>query len=197
MNSEQSKAKRVCPWWLGYLLASPLRAWIQSPATILAPHVRSGMTVLEPGPGMGFFTLELARLVGTKGRIVAPELQPQMLTTLARRAKKRGLGERIELRAAAESRLGIDDLASAVDFVLAFAVVHELPNAAMFFQECFAALRPGGQLLLAEPRGHVSRPDWDLTLHAAAQSGLHKIEDITIPRSHAALFAKPTRSGDS
>lgn len=191
MNSEQSKAKRVCPWWLGYLLASPLRAWIQSPATILAPHVRSGMTVLEPGPGMGFFTLELARLVGTKGRIVAPELQPQMLKTLARRAKKRGLGERIELRAAAESRLGIDDLASAVDFILAFAVVHELPNAAMFFQECFAALRPGGRLLLAEPRGHVSRPDWDLTLHAAAQSGLHTIEDITIPRSHAALLEKP------
>lgn len=49
-------AKRICPWWLGYVLASPLRRWIQDPAAIIGPYVREGMTVLEPGPGMGFFT---------------------------------------------------------------------------------------------------------------------------------------------
>ena len=52
-------AEWVCPWWLGYFLASPIRRWMQDPAKILAPHVREGMIVLEPGPGMGFFTLEL------------------------------------------------------------------------------------------------------------------------------------------
>jgi len=59
-------AKRVCPWWLGYFLASPVRRWLmrEDPAQILAPYVREGMTVLEPGPGMGFFTLELAMRVG-------------------------------------------------------------------------------------------------------------------------------------
>jgi hypothetical protein len=54
----------VCPWWLGYLLASPIRRIAQDPHKILHPHVREGMTVLEPGPGMGFFTLELLRLTG-------------------------------------------------------------------------------------------------------------------------------------
>ncbi len=53
--------EKVCPWWAGYFLASPLRQLFQDPAKILAPYVREGMTVLEPGPGMGFFTLELAR----------------------------------------------------------------------------------------------------------------------------------------
>jgi hypothetical protein len=43
----------VCPWWLGYLLASPLRRLQYEPANILAPYVREGMTVLEYGPGMG------------------------------------------------------------------------------------------------------------------------------------------------
>ena len=57
-------APRVCPWWIGWLLASPVRKLMQDPARILAPWVRDGMTVLEPGPGMGFFTLELARRVG-------------------------------------------------------------------------------------------------------------------------------------
>jgi len=51
---------KVCPWWLGYLLACPLRRLSQDPGRILAPYVRGGMAVLEPGPGMGFFTLKLA-----------------------------------------------------------------------------------------------------------------------------------------
>ena len=65
-------AKHVCPWWLGYLLASPVRRWLgQDAAKILAPYVREGMMVFEPGPGMGFFTLELARLIGPSGKVIA------------------------------------------------------------------------------------------------------------------------------
>ena len=57
-------AERVCPWWKGYLLASPIRRWWQKPEELLAPYLREGMTVLEPGPGMGFFTLPMSRMVG-------------------------------------------------------------------------------------------------------------------------------------
>ncbi len=48
---------RVCPWWIGYLLASPLRRFAHDPRAILAPVVGEGMIVVEPGPGMGFFTV--------------------------------------------------------------------------------------------------------------------------------------------
>jgi hypothetical protein len=44
---------RVCPWWLGYLLASPIRRLQHDPAHILAPYVREGMAVLEPGQEWG------------------------------------------------------------------------------------------------------------------------------------------------
>ena len=44
---------------------------MQDPAAIVAPYVHAGMTVLEPGPGMGFFTLELAHLVRPAGRVIA------------------------------------------------------------------------------------------------------------------------------
>jgi len=77
---------RVCPWWLGYLLASPVRRLLQDPRKLLGPYVREGMTVLEPGPGMGFFTLEIARLVGPSGRVVAVDIQPRMLSSLRRRS---------------------------------------------------------------------------------------------------------------
>ena len=42
------KPHRVCPWWLGYLLASSLRKLWQDPREILAPFVREGQKVLEP-----------------------------------------------------------------------------------------------------------------------------------------------------
>ena len=64
-------AHHVCPWWAGYALLIPLRRWTHNPERWLGPLVREGMTVLEPGPGMGYFTLDLARMVGASGRVVA------------------------------------------------------------------------------------------------------------------------------
>lgn len=54
------------------------------------------MTVLEPGPGMGFFTLALARLVGPSGKVIALDLQPKMIAALKRRVAKANLLSRIE-----------------------------------------------------------------------------------------------------
>lgn len=179
----------VCPWWLGWLLASPIRKIWQDPARILGPHVREGMTVLEPGPGMGFFTLELARRVGPSGRVIAVELQPRMLAGLRRRAERAGLGGRVVTRLARKDSLGVGDLAGTVDLVLAFAVVHELPDAARFFAEVRATLAPGGKVLLAEPAGHVKPAEFEGTLGAAARVGLRREPGPTIARSLTALLA--------
>lgn len=181
---------RVCPWWLGYLLASPLRRLIQDPGAIVAPHLREGMRVLEPGPGMGFFTLELARRVGPAGRVVAVDIQPKMLEGLKRRAMKAGVGDRIETRLAAGDSMGVEDLAGQVDFTLAFAMVHELPSASRFFSEVAAASKPGARVLIAEPRGHVNAAAFEAELDLAANAGLVPVDRPRIARSHAALLAK-------
>jgi len=188
--------KRICPWWIGYLLLSPLRRWRQNPHAILEPHVAEGMTVLEPGPGMGFFTLELARLVGPTGRVVAVDVQPKMLSALRRRAGRVGLAERVETRQAAAETMGLDDLAGAVDFALAFAVVHELPDAGHFFEEVHAALRPGGRLLLAEPRGHVKEHAFAETLAAAGRAGFVEQARPQIGKSHTALLVREEPHSD-
>ena len=178
----------VCPWWLGGLLASPVRKLWQDPARILAPHVREGMTVLEPGPGVGFFTLELARRVGPTGRVIAVDLQPRMLSGLRRRAERAGLGARIEARLAAEDSLRVGDLAGAVDFVLAFAVVHEVPDPARLFAELRATLAPGGTILVAEPAGHVTAHELEAQLAAAARAGLRARPGPAVNRSRTALL---------
>lgn len=185
-------SKHVCPWWMGYLLASPLRSLLmQGPAQILADYLQPGMTVLEPGPGMGFFTLPMARMVGPLGRIVALDIQPQMLDGLRRRAKSKGLLDRIDTRIVPPDSLGVDDLSGSVDFVLAFAVVHEMPSAQAFFASAAAALRPGGQLYFAEPSGHVEPAHFQAELDAAHAAGLETVSLPQLRRSHAAVLRKP------
>src|SRR5579884_3734090 len=135
--------ERVCPWWIGYLLASPLRRLLHNERKILPPYVRPGMTVLEPGPGMGFFTLELARLVGPSGRVIAVDIQPKMIAGLQRRARKAGLMDRIDARLASPDSLRVEDLAGSVDFTFAFATVHEMPSPGPFFAQAAAVSKPG------------------------------------------------------
>ena len=180
----------VCPPWVGYFLASPVRRLWQDPHTILAPFVTAGMTALEPGPGMGFFTLELARLVGPTGRVVAVDLQPEMLAALQRRARRRGLLDRIETRQATAEGMGIADLAGRTDFALVFAMVHEVPDRDRFFAEVSAALKAGSRVLLAEPRGPVSDALFSEFLDLAAAHGLAASSRPTISSSRAAVLVK-------
>jgi ubiquinone/menaquinone biosynthesis C-methylase UbiE len=180
-------AEHVCPWWIGYFLVSPLRRWMQNPDEVIAPYVTPGMTVLEPGPGMGFFTLPLARRVGS-GRVVAVDIQSKMLAALRRRATKAGLIQRIETRLARPDSLGLDDLRGSVDFVLAVAVVHEMPSAESFFREAAGALAPGGRLLLAEPTGHVREAKFREELESAHRAGMVVKDSPALKRFHAALM---------
>ena len=183
-------SKRVCPWWLGYLLASPLRRLMMDPRKLLAPYVHEGMTVLEPGPGMGFFTLELARLVGASGRVIAVDIQSKMLDRLKRRLAKAGLLERVSIGLVQPDSMGLGDLAGSVDFALAFAVVHEMPSASSFFAELSRTLKPGSFILFAEPVGHVEAELWNAELEAASQVGLTVADRPDIRRSYAALLKK-------
>lgn len=181
---------RICPWWLGYFLASPVRRLFQDPRRILAPYLRQGMVVLEPGPGMGFFTLEMARMVGPTGRIVAVDVQEKMLAVLRRKAGRAGLASRIDIRLVEGDSLGIADLRGRFDFVLAFAVVHELPNAAAFLSEAAAALKPGGHLLIAEPTGHVSAQRMGDYETWAGKVGFSPVEGVRIRRSRVLMLRK-------
>jgi cyclopropane fatty-acyl-phospholipid synthase-like methyltransferase len=183
-------AERVCPWWAGYLLASPIRRWMQNPETLLGRYIEPGMTILEPGPAMGFFTLPMAQMAGPAGRVVAVDIQPKMIDGLRRRAAKAGLSERVDARLAQTDSLGIDDLKGKVDFVLAFGMVHEVPSAENFFREAASALKADGQLLLAEPEGHVNPARFAKEMDAARRAGLVKLERVAVRRSHAALFEK-------
>jgi ubiquinone/menaquinone biosynthesis C-methylase UbiE len=184
-------ARLVCPPWVGYLLLNPLRKLLENPDKILGRFVREGMVVLEPGCGMGYFTLPLARMVGPKGRVVAVEIQSKMLSILERRARKAALLDRIELHQAGAEGLGVEDLLGRVDFAVALHMVHEIPDQSSFFNDVWRALKPGGKLLVVEPRGHVSQDQFEQTVAAAEKIGFEPEAVSSKVGGREALLTKP------
>jgi ubiquinone/menaquinone biosynthesis C-methylase UbiE len=182
--------KHVCPWWMGYFLMSPLRRIHNDPVKIINPYVRDGMKVLEVGPGMGFFSIPIARGVGKSGRLYCVDVQEKMLRSLRRRAQKSGVAEIIETRLCPESSLQISDLAGKIDFILAFAVVHEVPSQDNLFVELYSVLKKDGSVLVAEPKKRVKEEDYNNSLAIARNSGFRIKDTPIISKNYSALLIK-------
>ncbi len=182
--------ERICPVWAGYFLANRVRRLLQNPYRILVPYVKAGMTVLDVGPAMGFFSLPMAEMVGPKGKVVCVDVQPGMLDVLRRRAAKAGLAERIETHVSSEESIGLQGCDGRFDFALAFAMLHEVQDPAHLLGEIYQLLKSGAPLLLAEPVGHVTAPDFERTIALALEGGFAEIGRPRIRLSHAAVLTK-------
>ena len=191
MDNEKAAAQRVCPWWLGYFLASPVRKLQYNPRTILAPYVKQGMTVLDFGSAMGFFSIPLAQMVGPAGKVICVDMQEKMLARLKKRAQKAGVSAQIETRLCAQNSFGLEPLAGKIDFALVFAVAHEVPAREALFAALASVLKAGANLLVAEPRGHVSAENFARTLAIAKDRGLAEAGTPQIARSRAVLLQRP------
>lgn len=182
--------ERVCPVWAGYLLVSPLRKLLHNPKKILSPYVKEGMTVLDIGSAMGFFSIPMANMVGPKGKIICVDMQKKMLERLQKRAAKAGVANRIEMRLCDQNSLHLQDLKGAADLAVAFFVVHEVPDHARLFSEIAAALKPGGNLLVVEPKGHVKEENYNCSIEEAQRHGFTMVERPKIRRSRAVVLQR-------
>ncbi len=178
----------ICPVWVGYLLASPLRTISQPPEKILQPYIKSGDTVLDFGSAMGFFSVPIAKMVGLSGKVICVDIQEKMLHRLRARAQKANVLSRIQLKNGGVERLV--DCEATVDFALAFAVVHEVPDEVILLKALYRSLKPGGRLLITEPRGHVSQEQFAHTVISAKNVGYAVVDNPTVSRSWAVLLQK-------
>ena len=175
----------VCPWWLAYTFDNPLRRLIHDPRKILADYVTKGMTVIDVGCGMGHFTLGLAELVGDAGQVIAVDLQQQMLDIMMKRAKRKGLDHRIKPHLAKPDSI---NNSAEVDFILAFWMVHEVPDQKDFFHQLKLNLVSNGKILVGEPKMHVTAEDIEKTIAIAHSSGLRCCGAPPIRFTRTALF---------
>ena len=182
-----SQNHHVCTWWIAYTFDNPLRKLFHNPAKIFRGHIKEGMTVMDVGCGMGYFSIGMARLVGANGKVIAVDLQQKMLDVLRRRAGRCGVAERIDTHRCEADSLGLREPA---DFILAFWMVHEVSNKDLFFQQLRSALRFNGKILIAEPKMHVTAEELDQTIEIARGNDLRCLDAPPIRFSRTVLLQK-------
>jgi len=163
-----TKNKRVCPVERAGSLDNRMRKWLQDPQKILGPYITEGMTVLDLGCGPGFFSVEMAQMVGTSGRVIASDLQEGMLDKVRAKIQGTELEPLITLHKCEVDQLGIIER---VDFILLFYMVHEVENKKSFFNELRNILNQDGQILIVEPPIHVSKTAFNKSVTIARDTG--------------------------
>ena len=135
-----------CPAWLGWILDSPYGA--RSKKSLLARlDIGLGMKVLDAGCGPGRLAIPIAEIVGPEGRVTGVDLQGEMLRRARERAERAGLANTEYLQCGlGEGRLQKD----AYDRAVLVMVLGEIRDRSAALRETFTALKPGGQLCVAE-----------------------------------------------
>jgi len=181
-----SETPHICSWKIAYALDNPIRRLVHNPQEILGGHIKPGQTVLDLGCGPGTFSIAMAKMVGESGRVIAVDIQEEMLQIVRKKAAQQGLESRIITHKSGQDRIGLSEK---VDFALAFYMVHEVPNAKAFLKEIASVLKPNGKLLIVEPKMHVSAYAFEKTIDIARQAGLRIISEPKIRFSRSKLLS--------
>ena len=169
-KKNDSRNTYVCPYKMAFMLDNWPRKLLQNPAGIVGEYINEGDTVIDFGCGPGFFTIAMAGMVGQQGKIIAVDLQEEMLEHAKRKAAAKNLSDRIEFHPCEKDRVGLE-LTKKADFMLAYYMLHELPNPGAFFQEARSFLKTGGKFLVVEPKWHVTREKYQEMLGLAEKTG--------------------------
>ena len=114
-----------------------------------ALDVKPGQVVCDMGCGNGFYTLQLAKLVGEQGTVLAVDIQSEMLHMLSERAKEAQINN-IQLihGTAIDPKLA----PGSTDLILLVDVYHEFSHPAQMLKAMCLALKPKGRIALVEFR---------------------------------------------
>jgi ubiquinone/menaquinone biosynthesis C-methylase UbiE len=183
-----NSSNSVCPVYLSSTLNIAFRKLIHNPHKIFGEYVKPGQTVADIGCGPGFFSVALAEMVGEKGQVLCVDLQPKMLAQVKTNAERLNLQSRIVLTQCGSNNLNIEQK---VDFVLAFWMVHEVPDTRAFFDKIVSILKPNGLFMMIEPKGHTSAEQFRTEVAAACKAGLKPSKDVKVSISRGILFSHP------
>ncbi len=168
----------VALWWRKNPSACPYgqRFWVEAPhpiitrerlRSVLAPA--SGERVLEIGPGVGYYTLDMAGWVGPEGTIEIFDLQQEFLDHVMRRAAERDLANVVPAQGDATALPYEDD---SVDAVVLTAVLGEIPDPVAALRQIARVLDPGGRLIVGELFGDPHFTTQSALKRQAAEAGL-------------------------
>ena len=137
-------------WVYADWLTRPERQREEQPDRLVnSLDIQPGATVVDLGAGVGYFTWRLARKVGRAGKVIAVDIQQEMLDMLAVNLRERGI-ENVETVLATPQDPRLPQ--AAVDLVLLVDVYHELAHPALTLAHIRRSLKPAGRLVVVEYR---------------------------------------------
>jgi 2-polyprenyl-3-methyl-5-hydroxy-6-metoxy-1,4-benzoquinol methylase len=176
---------RVCPASRSDSLDSWLRRKVHDPEKILHDYIKEGSIVMDIGCGPGFFSIPMAGMVGETGKVIAVDLQEEMLQKLKVKASKKNLQDRIIYHNCTADDIGINEK---VDFVLTFWMVHEVRNTDNFFIQIAKTMKPGSHYMLVEPKLHVPLNRYNEIVSSAVKAGLKPFSNLKVGFSRGNVF---------
>ncbi len=166
-----------------------------------ALRVAPGEAIADVGAGTGYYTVPLARRVGAKGRVVATDVQPDMLRKLAAKLRTEGL-DNVKTVLATEADAGLEP--ASFDLALMVDVYHELAKPFETLAQIRCALNERGRLALLEYRAEdpavAIRPEHKMR----AEDVVAEIEPVgfrlsdrieILPQHHIFVFVKAPPQG--
>jgi ubiquinone/menaquinone biosynthesis C-methylase UbiE len=181
-------------------LDRPEREQEEAPQKVLeALKIQPGAVVADVGAGSGYFSFRLAKVVGPKGKVLAVDIQPEMLALIRQRAKAKKL-DNIELILGKEKDPQLP--ADGVDLILMVDVYHEFEFPFEMTEAMVRALKPGGRLVFVEYRKEdpqvwiklVHKMTVDQVKKEMAVHDLHWLKTYDLlPQQHIIVFEKPKK----
>lgn len=177
----------VCPLSHAGKLTSWLRRMVHNPDKIISGFVKPGNVVMDIGCGPGFFSTELAKIVGIEGVVFAIDLQREMLDLARNNAQRAGVDSQMIFHQCSQDQLGLTDKA---DFILIFWVLHEIPNKDKIFAQLSNGITEKGTILISEPLVHVRKREFMEIYDLARRHQLDAEPYKGIPLSRSMILRK-------
>lgn len=150
-------------------LENRLRLLLQNPGRILKGYIHPGMTVLDLGCGTGYFSLEIAKLLEKRGKVIAADVQKGMLEVLIHKSGYSELQNQIQIHNNLENKL---NLTEKVDFILAFYAFHEMKYLDSIIFELQELLTNETKVFISEQKFHVSKYTFNTIVQKMENIGL-------------------------
>ena len=184
---KKEQQKHICPTWGAAGLDNFFRKLVHNPQKIMKPFIKEGMTVLDIGCGSGFFSLGIAKMLNSTGKVIAADVQEGMLGKIRKKIEGTTLEQIVELHKSGFENIGVVEK---VDFVLAFWMVHEVRNQENFFEELITILKPNGRILIIEPKIHVSKKEFNAMIYKIKERGFTIIESPKVFFSRTIVLSR-------
>ena len=145
--------------------------------------IKPGSRVADVGAGSGLLTVHLARAVRPNGKVVATDIDNDVLQNMLQpRLQAAGLSDYVERRVVGKNTPGLE--AGLYDAILLAEVDHYFDDPVGWLKDAAAALKPDGRIVISNRIHHRTK-----AMAAAAKAGLKLVsESAPVPTHFIAVF---------